>query len=60
MAENTNEYKKMIIDIPKNTKAISVVCVSSVYDPLDGIYNYEMETKTYGTKEIRKRRIGSE
>ena len=52
MKENDEiEYEKMIIDIPKRAKAVSVVTIAEV--------NYEiiMNTHAYDTQDIRKRKV---
>ncbi len=45
------EYEKMIIDIPKKTRAVSVVAIAEVN------YQLVMNTHTYDTEDVKKRKI---
>lgn len=49
--EEEVEYEKMIIDIPKNTQAVSVVSIASTGNGLQQIMN----THTYSTEEVKER-----
>lgn len=48
--EQDIEYEKMVIDIPKKTMAVSVVCIFK-----DGL-NLVMNTHTYSTEDVKERR----
>lgn len=54
--KNEFEYKKMIIDIPKNTRAVSVVTIANVKNPLQQV----MSTRIYSTEEVEERIIKGE
>lgn len=45
------EYEKMIIDIPKDTRAVSVVSIFS------NNFKLTMNTHTYDTEDVIKRRL---
>ena len=45
------EYEKMIIDIPKKTMAVSVVSIA------EGSCQFVMNTHTYDTEDVQKRKI---
>ena len=49
-----NEYEKMIIDIPKKAKAVSVVTIAELGCQL------VMNTHTYDTQDIVKRKLEKE
>lgn len=52
MEENkNNEYEKMIIDVPKNTKAVSVVSI------FEQGFEMVMNTHTYSTEDVKNRKI---
>lgn len=46
------EYEKMIIDIPKNTRGVSVTVIAEKLDR-----NLNMSTNIYDTQDIIKRKI---
>lgn len=46
------EYEKMIIDIPKNTRGVSVTVIAEKSDR-----NLNMSTNIYDTQDIIKRKI---
>ena len=48
------EYEKMIIDIPKKTRAVSVVSIAEVGCQL------VMNTHTYDTEDVKERKIEKE
>ena len=48
------EYEKMIIDIPKETRAVSVVSIA------EGNCQLVMNTHTYDTQDIEERKIEGE
>lgn len=48
------EYEKMIIDIPKKTRAVSVVSIA------EGSCQLVMNTHTYDTEDVQKRKIEQE
>ena len=48
------EYEKMIIDIPKKTRAVSVVAIAEVN------YQLVMNTHTYDTEDVKERKIEQE
>lgn len=50
------EYEKMIIDIPKNTQAVSVVSISSTGNGLQQMMN----THTYSTEDVKERIVKGE
>lgn len=56
--EKTEEIKleKMIIDIPANTQAVSVVTVASTGNGFQQVMN----THTYSTEDVKERIIESE
>lgn len=56
--EKSEEIKleKMIIDIPVNTQAVSVVTIAST----ENTFQQVMNTRTYSTKDVKERIIESE
>lgn len=58
MMEEAEEIKleKMIIDIPVNTQAVSVVTIASTGNGFQQV----MSTRTYSTEDVKERTIESE
>ncbi len=54
MEDEKIEYEKMIIDIPKNIRAVSAVTIAEVRGEL------MMNTHTYSTDDIKERKLESE